>query len=66
MIHGFIYNPRHLGTLGEYFSLKLFPNSFALPPTSPPRNARRFEIGFEQWANVGFVGIESGSGQRGV
>lgn len=44
MIHGLIYNPQHLGTLGEYFSLNLFPKSLELSPTSP-RNTRKFKTG---------------------
>lgn len=52
MMHGFIYNPQHLGTLGEYFSSNLFPNSLELPPTSP-RNTRRFKTGLSSQARWG-------------
>lgn len=60
MIHGFIYNSQHLGTLGEYFSLKLFPNSFVLPSTTTtpaPKKCQKVQDRFEQWAKVGLLGL---------
>lgn len=65
MIHGFIYNPQHSGTLGEYFLLNLFPNSLELFPTSP-RNARRFKTGLQR-GKVHLLGVGLGAlGEGGL